>query len=200
MTQDEKALSHLSKDKVLKKLIKAHEVPYWKGKGELFEDLIDSIISQQLSGKAAATIFQRFKDLYGKKFPTPKQILDTSDEKLRGVGLSRAKTIYVKALAQAVADGSLNLKTLPNMDDETITVELTKVKGIGRWTSEMILMFSLGRPDVFSSGDLALCKAVYNLYGIDPSDKKKIEALSLTWKPYRSLASRYLWKSLEKKA
>lgn len=198
MIQDKKALSHLSKDKVLKKLIKEHDVPYWKRKGELFEDLVDSIISQQLSGKAAATIFQRFKDLYGKKFPTPKQILETPDEKLRGVGLSGAKTVYVKALAQAVEDKSLDLRKIPDMDNETIIMELTKIKGIGRWTSEMILMFSLGRPDVFSSGDLALCKAVYNLYSIDPRDKKKIETLALTWSPYRSLASRYLWKSLEK--
>ncbi|MDO8452820.1 MAG: DNA-3-methyladenine glycosylase, partial [bacterium] len=171
---------------------------YWKGEGDLFIDLIDSIISQQLSGKAAATIFQRFKDLYGKKFPAPKQILDTSDEKLRGVGLSRAKAVYIKALSQAILDGSLNLKQIPSMQDEEIIVELTKIKGIGRWTSEMILMFSLGRPDVFSTGDLGLCKAVYNLYGISPKDKAKIEALSLTWSPHRSLASRYLWKSLEK--
>src|SRR3989344_8569103 len=132
--QDKKALLHLSKDKVLKNLIKEHKVPYWKGEGDLFVDLVDSIISQQLSGKAAATIFKRFKDLYGKKFPTPDEILKTKDEILRSVGLSRAKAIYIKALSQAVKDGSLNLKTLPGLDDETIIVELTKIKGIGRWT------------------------------------------------------------------
>lgn len=197
--QYKKGLLYLSRDPVLKKLIKEFEVPVRTSKVDLFEDLVDSITSQQLSGKAAATIFQRFKDLYGKKFPTPKQILDTPDEKLRGVGLSGAKTIYVKALAQAIQDGSLNLKQLPSMQDEEIITELTKIKGIGRWTSEMILMFSLGREDVFSTGDLALCKAVQNLYGIDPKEKKKIEELALTWSPYRSLASRYLWKSLEKK-
>lgn len=196
---DRKALLHLNKDRVLAKLIKEHEIPYSEGTGDLFEDLVDSIISQQLSGKAAATIFQRFKDLYGKKFPTPKQILETPDEKLRGVGLSGAKTKYVKALAQAVQEDSLNLKTLSALDDETIIVELTKVKGIGRWTAQMILMFSLGRPDVFSSGDLALCKAVQNLYGIDPKEKKRIEELAQTWSPYRTLASRYLWKSLDQK-
>ena len=196
--QDKKAILHLNKDKVLAKLVREYEIPYSEGTGDLFLDLVDSIISQQLSGQAAATIFQRFKDLYGKKFPTPKQILETPDEKLRGVGLSGAKTKYVKALAQAVEEKSLDLKKLPSLEDEEIITELTKVKGIGRWTAQMILMFSLGRPDVFSSGDLALCKAVSNLYGIDPNDKKKIEALALTWSPYRSLASRYLWKSLEK--
>lgn len=186
-------------DPVIKKLIKKHGELSWRKDGEvdLFEDLVDSIVSQQLSTKAAATIFGRFKNLFGNKFPTPKQILKTEDQKLRDVGLSWAKVKYVKSLADFIDREELVLENIKNLSDEEVINELTKVKGIGLWTAEMILIFSLKRPDVFSLGDLGLRKAISKLYGVDVNDLKKIEEISLKWKPNRTIASRYLWKSLD---
>lgn len=192
-----KELSHLKSDPVMASLVKRHGDIVWGSSASLFEDLVESIISQQLSGKAAKTIFGRFKDLYGNSFPTPKEILSTPHEKLRSVGLSNAKAKYVKSLSEFVDSGELILPELKNKNDEEVIAELTKVKGIGRWTAEMILIFSLRRPDVFSMGDLGLKKAVSNLYKVDIKDVKKIEIISRAWSPYRSLACRYLWKSLE---
>ncbi|HSX48957.1 MAG TPA: DNA-3-methyladenine glycosylase, partial [Candidatus Saccharimonadales bacterium] len=170
----------------------------WGEERDLFEHLVDAIVSQQLSVKASETIFGRFKKLFGKskKFPTPSQILKMPDEKIRGAGLSNAKVKYVKSLAHFVESKELDLVNLKNLDDESVIVELTKVKGIGRWTAEMILIFGLRRTDVFSLGDLGLRKAVSNLYGVSIDDIKKIEEISLKWSPNRSVAARYLWKSL----
>ncbi len=183
------------KDVVIKKLIKEHGELTWSAERDLFEALIEAIISQQLSVKASDTIFLRFKKLY-RTFPTAKQILKTSDTKLRTAGLSGAKASYVKSLAEFVETKQLILENLKNLDDENVINELTKVKGIGKWTAEMILIFTLRRPDVFSLGDLGLRKAVSNLYGVNINDLTQIEKISLKWKPYRSMVSRYLWKSL----
>ncbi len=184
-------------DPIIKKLIKKYGELEWKSKPKgLFEDLIDAIISQQLSIKASASIFERFKKLFGKKFPTPKDILKMPDEKLRKVGLSNAKVKYVKSLAEFIETKQLILENLNNLNDEEVISQLTKVKGIGKWTAEMILIFTLKRPNVFSLGDLGLRKAVSRLYGVDINDFKKIEEISSKWSPNKSLAARYLWKSL----
>ncbi len=189
-------------DPIILNLIKKYGELQWNEERDLFESLIEAIISQQLSIKASDTIFGRFKKLFlstslGTQAPTPKQILQTSDEKLRSAGLSGAKTKYVKSLAEFVETKQLVLEELNNLSDEEVIIELTKVKGIGRWTAEMTLIFTLRRPDVFSVGDLGLRKAVSRLYGVDINDLAKIEEISLKWSPNRSKVCRYLWKSLE---
>ncbi|MBI3385295.1 DNA-3-methyladenine glycosylase 2 family protein [Candidatus Gottesmanbacteria bacterium] len=193
-----RAVKHLSKDKKLGGLIKKHGELKWEWGSDLFSDLIESIVNQQLSGKAAATIFGRFKKLFTtKKFPSPSDILKISDEKIRTCGISLAKIKYIKGLCQAILAGNLNLDKLPSLSDEEVITELIKLKGIGKWTAEMILMFSLKREDVFSLGDLGLRKAVAKSYGVKQDDFRQIEKISQKWKPYRTIASRYLWKSLE---
>lgn len=193
-----KELSHLSSDPVMARLVKKHASHVvWNSGNNLFEDLVESIISQQLSLSAAKTIFGRFRQLFGKKFPTPKMILDTPHEKLRSVGLSNAKAKYVKSLAEFIYSKELILDELYKLSNEEVIDSLTRVKGIGRWTAEMILIFSLKRSDVFSLGDLGLKKAVANSYKIDIGDIKRIEEISLKWSPYRSLACLILWKSLD---
>ncbi len=164
-----------------------------------FESLVDAIISQQLSGKAAETIGKRFKALFSKtKFPSPAEVLAKSDEELRAVGISGSKANYIKNIARAMENGSLNFRRISKMTDEEIIAMLTAIKGIGRWTAEMFLIFSLGRPDVFSFGDLGLRNAVKKLYGLrqDPSIQK-LKTLSAKWRPYRTTASLHLWGSLD---
>ncbi len=164
-----------------------------------FESLVGAIISQQLSGKAAETIGKRFKALFPKiKFPSPAEVLAKSDEELRAVGISGSKASYIKNIARAMEDGSLNFRRIKKMTDEEIITMLTAIKGIGRWTAEMFLIFSLGRPDVFSFGDLGLRNAVKKLYGLrqDPTIQK-LKALSAKWQPHRTAASLHLWASLD---
>ncbi len=196
----DKAIVHLKKDKVLGEIIKKYEIPNWNSKSDLFQDLIESIINQQLSGKAAATIFGRFKSLFKNKFPTPEQILKVSDQKIRNCGISYPKTKYIKGICSAITNGNLDIRKISVLPDEDFIIELTKLKGVGRWTAEMILIFSLKRPDVFSVGDLGLRTAVSKLYKIERENIKEIEKISLKWSPFRSLAARFLWKSLENRS
>jgi len=191
------AHKHLSNDPVMKKLIKQFDLPAWSYNGDLFLDLIGSIIGQQLSVKAGTTIENRFLDLFPKRKPTPKQILKTPDEKLRKCGMSYGKIKYIKGICTAVIKKQVNFESLREMEDEEIIVELVKLKGVGRWTAEMFIMFCLGRPDIFSFGDLGLKNAVAKHYGIDRDDLKKIEKITIKWSPHRTLACRYLWKSLD---
>ncbi len=156
-------------------------------KSQYFEDLIDAICSQQLSIKAAKTIFRRVKDLLVKV--TPENILSKSDQELRDCGLSWQKVSYIKDLSLKIINSELQITNLDKLTDEEVITELTKVKGIGRWTAEMFLMFSLGRPDILPKDDLGINKALKNLK-IKPKDTEK-------WKPYRTVASWYLWRSLE---
>lgn len=193
-----KAINYLKKDKILAKII-SEEINFeWGESNNLFADIVKNIIGQQLSGKAANTIVKRFEKLVSLPL-TPKKILKFSDQQLRDVGMSWAKVKYVKNLSQAVLDGSLDLEKVRTFADEEVITELVKIKGIGRWTAEMILIFHLQRPDVFSLGDLGLRTAVAKLYKIDRNNFKKIARISQNWSPYRSLASRYLWASLDKK-
>jgi DNA-3-methyladenine glycosylase II len=163
-----------------------------------FQSLTEAIISQQLSDKAATTIVNRFKALFsGTDFPSPKQVLRKSDADLRSVGVSGAKASYIKNLARAVEEKSVHFADVDKMSDEEVIEMLVKVKGIGRWTAEMFLIFSLGRTDVFSLGDLGLRNAIKKLYGLrqDPSPKQ-LQKISSRWQPYRTCASLYLWASL----
>lgn len=164
-----------------------------------FEDLVDAICSQQLSGKAAKTIFGRVKEkLAGSITPDPIIKIDTKE--LRKCGLSYAKCSYVKDLAQKVKSGELQISKLDELPDEEVIKELTAVKGIGRWTAEMFLMFSLGRPDIFPVDDLGIKKG---LRLVEPQgserfeNKEHMKEFAQRWAPYRTIASWYLWRSLE---
>ena len=156
-----------------------------------FMSLCREVIGQQLSNAVAKVIFNRFETLV--KDASPKAILHISDEDLRSVGMAWSKVRSIKDLAQKVADGSLNLEELNALSNEEIIAELTKVKGIGPWTAEMFLMFTLGREDVFSSGDLGLKRSITKMYGLKDPTEKQIEKISLRWKPYRTYACFVLW-------
>ncbi len=191
-------IQSLSKDPVMAKLVKKYPLQLAKTSTTLLSDLLDSIASQQLSVKAGTTIFNRFKNIYDQgTFPDARAIAQTSDEVLRACGLSYGKIKYIKGICLAVHEGNLLFDSMHTMTDEHIIAELTKLKGIGQWTAEMMLMSSFNRPDVFSVGDLGLRTAVSRLYNVDRDDKNKIQAISKTWKPYRSYACKLLWKSLD---
>lgn len=184
------------KDPVLEKLFKEHGPHKFEDRSKrLMEELIESIISQQLSVKAADTIFGRFLKLFkNEQFPSAKQILKIDTEKLRSAGMSYLKAGYIKNIAKAFFEKDLDIKKIKKMTDNEAITELTKIKGVGKWTAEMILIFTLNREDVFSLGDAGLKRAIKNLYGI--TNDKEILKLSETWKPHRSFACWYLWQSL----
>lgn len=164
---------------------------------EYFSRLCENIIGQQLSSKVADTFIERFGALFPKKSITPKRLLALQDRALRTIGISWAKVKYLRDLAQKVEKKEISLKDLQRLDDKAVIAQLTKVKGIGNWTAEMFLMFSLGREDVFSCGDLGLQKAIEEIYNIKNLTKSKAEKLSLRWSPYRTYASLILWRSRE---
>ena len=160
-----------------------------------FSELAASIVSQQLSVKAASTIWGRFEALGP---VTPETVLGHAEETLRGVGLSGAKARYVRDLATHVVDGRLDLVALDELDDEAVIEVVTQVKGIGRWTAEMYLIFALGRPDVLAIDDLGLRRAGGWLLGLErPATREELAEAGLRWSPHRSTASRYLWASLD---
>ena len=160
--------------------------------------LIGAIVSQQLSTKAAATIFGRFVALFPDgHIPHAQAIHAIDDATLRGVGLSGQKVGYLRDLCTRIADGRLQLEALEALDDELVIERLTSVKGFGRWTAEMFLMFRLHRPDVLPAGDLGIVNAIQRLYGLRKRpDAKRILKLGEAWRPYRSVASWYLWQTL----
>ena len=163
-----------------------------------FETLCVSIASQQLSTKAAATIFGRFADLFPNRKPTPERVMTLSDAQIRATGFSRAKVAFIKDLATHVLDGRLDLKRLKRHPDEEVMRQLVAVKGIGRWTAEIFLMFRLGRLDVLPADDLGLMNAVHRVYRLRKRpDAKKLRQMGEEWRPYRSIAAWYLWQSLE---
>jgi len=186
-------------DPILQSLIEKYPPPHFKDRSKfLMRELIESVVSQQLSIKASDTIFARFVGSFPNgDFPTADQILQMDDETIRSAGLSYAKVKYVKSVADAFVSDLIDIEKIRKQSDEEVIEELTQIKGIGRWTAEMILIFTLKRPDVFSIGDLGLRNAITKLYGI--TDRKEMIALSETWKPHRSIACWYLWRSLEKK-
>ena len=159
--------------------------------------LLRAIVGQQLSTKAARTIYLRVLDLFGGTTPSPAQLLEASEEDLRGAGLSGRKVEYIRDLARHVLAGELELDRLEELDDEAAIEEIVAVRGLGRWTAEMFLMFHLGRPDVLSGGDLGIRKAVRVEYGLEemPPPQRVLE-IGEAWRPHRSLASLYLWESL----
>jgi DNA-3-methyladenine glycosylase II len=159
--------------------------------------LLRAIVGQQLSTKAARTIYLRVVDLFGGSTPSPEQLLEASEEDLRACGLSGRKTEYVRDLASHVLSGELELDRLEQLGDEEVIEEIVAVRGLGQWTAEMFLLFHLERPDVLSGGDLGIRKAIQIEYGLEemPPPKRVIE-IGEPWRPHRSLASLYLWESL----
>ena len=168
---------------------------------DIFCGLVEAIVSQQLSTRAAATIYKRVRALLPDDgTPTPEGLLPLSDDALRGAGLSRQKLAYMRDLSRKMLDGTIKSNELQAMSDEEIVAELTKIKGIGRWTVEMLLIFRLSRPDVFPAGDLGIVKAVQKAYKLRKTpDAKRLHAIAERWRPYRSVAAWYLWASLENK-
>jgi len=159
--------------------------------------LLRAIVGQQLSTKAARTIYLRVLDLFGGATPSPEQLLEASEADLRGAGLSGRKVEYIRDLAAHVLSGELELDRLDELDDEKVIEELVAVRGLGQWTAEMFLIFHLERPDVLSGGDLGIRKAVQIEYGLEemPAPQRVLE-IGEPWRPHRSLASLYLWESL----
>jgi DNA-3-methyladenine glycosylase II len=166
--------------------------------GDAYGALLRSIVGQQLSTKAARSIYGRLTELFGGHAPTPRQLLAADPEKIRSAGLSRPKVAYLRDLAQHVEDGTLDLERLPELPDEEVTDQLTAIKGLGQWTADMFLMFHLGRPDVLPVGDLGIRRAVKVEYRMRKlPDSKRLERVARPWRPYRTLACLYLWSSLD---
>ncbi|HMJ01579.1 MAG TPA: DNA-3-methyladenine glycosylase [Conexibacter sp.] len=160
--------------------------------------LVRAIVGQQLSTKAARTIYGRLTDRFGGRTPTPAEIIADDPEELRSVGLSRAKASYLRSLAEHVVSGELELERLDAMPDEEVAAELVAVKGLGQWTADMFLMFHLLRPDVLPVGDLGIRRAVERAYGLPGlPDPAQLTEIAEPWRPHRTLACRYLWRSLD---
>ena len=189
---------HLSTDKKLKKILVDADTHQLKKRKNICTYLCASIMGQQLSIKVADVIYNRFIALYDGKEPTPQQILDTPFEQLRGIGLSNAKVGYVQNVARFEIENGMDAKKLGKMDNEEVINYLIPIKGVGRWTVEMLLMFALGREDVFALDDLGIQQAMIKLYKLDNSDKKilkeKMLKLSAKWSPYRTYACVHLWR------
>jgi DNA-3-methyladenine glycosylase II len=165
-----------------------------------YEELISSIIGQQLSVKAASTIWKRFLELYGNKTPTPEQILNTNIEDIRAVGASYAKANYIKDLAAHILNNELDLDHIATLDNETVIHQLTAIKGIGEWSAHMFMIFSLGRLNILPWGDLGVRKSAQRLYNLQalPSKSELVAvADEHNWNPYESIAAWYLWKNLD---
>lgn len=191
-------LSHLTKhDPVLGKLIANIGCYELELNDDYYLKLISSIIGQQLSVKAANTIFSRVKNLCNGV--SPQNIISLADDELRNAGVSRPKIKYIKHLSKEIINNRINLNSLFFLSDEEVVSELTKIKGIGRWTAEMFMIFSLGRLDIFSTSDAGLRRAIKWLYNVDDSiEISLLNGISDNWKPYRSIASLYLWESINK--
>lgn len=190
-------VKHLSKDGKLKRLIKEHGHFALKKQKNLYLYLCYSIMSQQLSTKVARVIRQRFIDIYSGE-PTAIQIVETDFQKLRAIGLSNAKVSYVQNVARFELEHGMSHTKLSKMDNEEVIAYLTQIKGVGRWTTEMLLMFALGREDVFAPDDLGLQNAMIGLYDLKHRKKKilltRIVKIAEQWSPYRTYACMYLWR------
>jgi DNA-3-methyladenine glycosylase II len=199
----QKAAQYLSeRDPVLKPIIERAGVCTIQPHTDYYKSLADSIIGQQLSVKAAASIRTRFYDLFGGALPTPEAILTKTPEELRAIGFSRAKAAYVQDLAQHIIDGKLSFADIEEQSNEAIIRMLTDVKGIGEWTAHMFLMFCMGRMDVLPVGDLGIRNGIKNLCNLEasptPTQITNI-AHERGWHPYESVASWYIWYSLDNK-
>jgi DNA-3-methyladenine glycosylase II len=163
-----------------------------------YEALARAIVGQQLSTKAAASIWERVLGVFGERTPKPAEIIAADPQQLRDAGLSWAKVAYLRDLAEHVEDGELDMERLPQLPDEAVIEELTAIKGIGRWTAEMFLIFHLGRPDILSTGDLGIRRGAQIAYGLDElPEPGELERMAEPWRPHRTIACLYLWRSLD---
>lgn len=198
-----KALRHLKKDPVLKILIDRFSVINYPPPADRFTNLVSEIIGQQLSGRAADTIYNRFLSLFPNKKFTPDLILDIEDLTLRNCGMSWAKARSLHDLSHKILSKTVQLNKLDQMSDEEVITHLTTVKGIGRWTAEMKLMFTLQRPDILPLDDVGIQNAFVKHYGLLRTNnhelKTRMQEIASSWQPYRTLACWYLWKSLDNK-
>ena len=190
-------ISHLSKDKKLGKLLAQQEAIKLSKRKQIYLHLCSSIMSQQLSTRVAEVIHKRLLKLYAGK-PTPQKLLDTPFDTLRAIGLSNAKTKYIQNVARFTLEKGMDPKILHKMDNEELIEHFTQIKGVGRWTAEMLLMFTLGREDVFAVDDLGIQNAMIRVYKLDKTDKKKLRddmlRISAKWSPYRTFACLHLWR------
>ena len=194
----EGAYTQLLRDPHLGSLVRLVGKAQIGNRRDVFHSLCRSIIYQQLSGKAAGSIHTRFCALFPKKIPKAKKLLRIQTEKLRVAGLSNQKVIYLRDLAEKYLEGVIDPKRFPKMSDEEIITHLVAVKGIGVWTVHMFLIFTLGRPDVLPTGDLGVRKGFQRVFGMRQLPKPaRMEKLAKAWRPYRSIASWYLWKAVD---
>lgn len=188
---------HLSKDKKFKEIIQSQEPYTLQLRKKVYLRLCSSILSQQLSTLVAKVLYTRFLNLYDGKEPSAKQILETPVSVFRSIGFSNAKASYVHNVCRFFIENKITDAGLQKMSNDEVLELLTQIKGVGRWTVEMILMFTLGREDVFALDDLGLKQGIIKLYKIKETDKKllrqKIEKISKKWSPYRTYACRYIW-------
>ena len=196
--QMKKALLHLKKDPVMRIIIERVGPYTMEFRDPTFSTLVRSIVYQQLSGKVASVILKRLIDALPQGELTPENILRMRPERMRKLGLSRAKTEYIRDLARLTSKGKVAFQTLLELEDDAVIEHLTRVKGIGVWTAHMFLMFALQRPNVMPVGDLGVRSAIRKAYGLEALPTvKEIEQLAESWHPYCSVATWYLWRSLE---
>lgn len=200
--QFEPALAHFKRnDPRIFKVLTKTDLPAWFApspsnlENNHFIALCENIIGQQLSGKAARSIIHRFHALYTPQAPNPIVIINTPIETLRSAGLSNAKATYLKNIAESVTNGSIDLDSIHTLNDDEVIEQLIQIKGIGKWTAEMFLLFTLHRTDVFSFGDLGLKKGISRIYGIEHPAFDQIQKIIEAWSPYKSFGSIALWQS-----
>ncbi|MEJ5316366.1 MAG: hypothetical protein WHS63_05115 [Tenuifilum sp.] len=192
----------LKRDSVIAQLADTLEVKPLPVTNDIYIDMLENIISQQLSGRVATTIFNRFLDLFPDRYPNPNHLLKFDDMELRKVGLSGAKTVYVKAMAEFAMNHDLTVDSIQRLPDDEVIKLLTQVKGVGVWTAQMLLIFSLGRNDVFPVDDLAIRQGMAELYHLK-SDGKRLRhdllQISERWAPYRTWGTRLVWAYINSK-
>ena len=191
------ALFVLNKDKKLKKIISSIGECKIRIIPNPFEALVEAIITQQISDSAGKAISLKFKNLFGKKYPTPSDIIKLSKDEIKSIGLSRMKAEYIFDISQMIVDKKLDFKIFKEMSNEDVISELTKIRGIGRWTAEMYLIFALGRMDVFPLGDLGLINGIKKLYHLENPSTDEILKITNNWIPYRTIGTWYIWRGVK---
>ena len=191
------ALFVLNKDKKLKKIISSVGECKIRIISNPFEALVEAIITQQISDSAGKAISLKFKNLFGKKYPTPSDVIKLSKDEIKSVGLSRMKAEYIFDISQMIVDKKLDFKIFKKMSNEDVISELTKIRGIGRWTAEMYLIFALGRMDVFPLGDLGLINGIKKLYHLENPSTDEILKITNNWIPYRTIGTWYIWRGVK---
>lgn len=187
----------IERDPAMARIITSGRPFQTSSEGDLYLDLLESIMSQQLSVSAAATIFRRFLDLFPGRYPQPRALARMTPARLRTAGVSRQKAGYLRNVAVFALKGGLDSKTLGAKTDDEVVEHLSQIKGVGRWTAEMLLMFSLGRPDIFPADDLGIQIAMKRLYGLRGSGRtlhKRMAKIADQWRPHRTLACKWLWR------